>query len=158
VRWAVSTDANLVLATTGVPWFAVCACAFIAGSPCRYEVWKRYVYRYLYRPRICRWNRGMMCASIALFAARRAMTSLDGPPMRETVIAHALIRFCDSSAPVIVYAILYIVLDWLSYVHAEPSTGFTLWNPPSARAPQSPIASAIRISCESERASVFSMM
>jgi hypothetical protein len=52
--------------------------------------------------------------------------------MRANMMANALIRVCDSSAAVTVYAGLYIVLDWLSYVHAEPSTGFTLWNPPAA--------------------------
>jgi two-component system sensor kinase FixL len=60
------------------------------------------------------------------------MTSLDGAPKRANMMANALIRVCDSSAAVTVYAGLYIVLDWLSYVHAEPSTGFTLWNPPAA--------------------------
>ena len=60
------------------------------------------------------------------------MTSLDGAPMRGNMMANALIRVCDSTAAVAVYAGLYIVLDWLSYVHAEPSTGFTLWNPPAA--------------------------
>ena len=60
------------------------------------------------------------------------MTSLDGTRMRRPVTAGALIRVRNSSIAVGVYAGLYILLDWLSFVHAAPATGFTLWNPPAA--------------------------
>ena len=52
--------------------------------------------------------------------------------MRGDMIAKALGRVYGSSVSVTVYAGLYVVLDRLSFVHAELSTGVTLWNPPAA--------------------------
>src|SRR5690349_13280817 len=49
-----------------------------------------------------------------------------------TVTAGGLIRIRDASIAVCVYSGLYIGLDWLSFVHVLPTTGFTLWNPPPA--------------------------
>ena len=52
--------------------------------------------------------------------------------MRGTMMANALSRAYGSSVSLTVYAGLYIVMDWISFVHADPGTGFTLWNPPAA--------------------------
>jgi two-component system, LuxR family, sensor kinase FixL len=60
------------------------------------------------------------------------MTSLHGALMPGTVTAEGLIRIRDASIAVCVYSGLYIGLDWLSFVHVLPTTGFTLWNPPPA--------------------------
>jgi two-component system, LuxR family, sensor kinase FixL len=60
------------------------------------------------------------------------MMSVDGASMSGTMMANALNRAYGSSVSVTVYAGLYIVMDWISFVHADPGTGFTLWNPPAA--------------------------
>lgn len=46
--------------------------------------------------------------------------------------ADLLIRVRDPFMAVCAYASLYIALDWLSFVHVYPRTGFSLWNPPPA--------------------------
>jgi len=52
--------------------------------------------------------------------------------MPGTVTADGLIRIRDASIAVCLYSGLYIGLDWLTFVHVLPTTGFTLWNPPPA--------------------------
>jgi two-component system sensor kinase FixL len=74
----------------------------------------------------------VVCASIAYIEARAKHGAPDRSMECGTVTVDLPTRVRDASIAVCVYAGLYIALDWLSFVHAWPTTGFTLWNPPPA--------------------------
>ncbi len=52
--------------------------------------------------------------------------------LRRSMTAGGLICGRNSVIDLCAYAGLYLVLDWISFIHVLPPTGFSLWNPPPA--------------------------
>jgi signal transduction histidine kinase len=63
---------------------------------------------------------------------RRDMTILKGAGAHRTWLTGKLTRACDPLITVCVYVVLYLFLDWISFIHALPGVSITLWNPPPA--------------------------
>jgi two-component system, LuxR family, sensor kinase FixL len=60
------------------------------------------------------------------------MTILDRVHSRGPIMANVRIHAGNPFVVVSTYAMLYVALDWISFVHVLPAVGFTMWNPPPA--------------------------